>query len=115
MNSNPPATSTELGGDSAKLPTTRQALGNTQMTPLVETVGADADAIVHTVHHETTQNEPIVVAIALLQRVAMEHAGTGSRVGKDVKQPVDQAGLLDRVLARFKLHHTDHRETKGMG
>jgi len=81
----------------------------------VEKVSTEADAIAQATHHQTTQSDEIVEAITLIQRVATENVETLNRVSEAVKQLVEQAGLLDRELARFKLQHADHHETKRKG
>jgi methyl-accepting chemotaxis protein len=87
-----------------KVATTQQAQGNKQINQLVQKVSAEAEAIARATEHQTTQSEGIVDAIGLIQRVARENVDTLGRVGDAVKQLVEQAGLLDRELARFKLH-----------
>ncbi|MEW6325694.1 MAG: methyl-accepting chemotaxis protein [Nitrospirota bacterium] len=87
-----------------KVATTQQAQGNKQINQLVEKVSGEAEAIAGATEHQSTQSEGIVEAIALIQRVARENVETLGRVGDSVKQLVEQAGLLDRELTRFKLH-----------
>jgi methyl-accepting chemotaxis protein len=87
-----------------KVATTQQAQGNKQINQLVQKVSTEAEAIARATEHQTTQSEGIVDAIGLIQRVARENVETLGRVGDAVKQLVEQAGLLDRELARFKLH-----------
>lgn len=97
-----------------KVATTQQAQGNKQINQMVEQFSAETETIAQATHHQTAQSEEIVEAIALIQRVAMENVETLNRAGKAVKQLVEQASLLDRELARFKLQRADQRKTKRM-
>jgi len=48
-------------------------------------------------------------------REALKRTLTSSEQAMQRIRQVEQSSLLDREFARFKLQHTDRRETKGMG